>query len=793
MRTAALLASWRWRGSWRATAGLLVLAGVTAAVPLALWTAARQTATAASRFVESADVADATVMVCPRGYDPEAEGDPGPCFGYQADAETQAMRELPQVDEVTALSFLPLDVEVPGTGGPSRSLGMSILRDEASRATAMGDPVVTSGRLFRAGAHDEVVAIEAAADELGISVGDELVVRPPEGGGVAGAALTVVGIVRTPADLLPIGLESLAGPAFYARSSVQVALGDFPAFAAPTVWLEDGDVDGFVDRLRERLGGQYVRADPALAPGDLANIQQATDLESRAALATAGVAAVVAVFFVGQALSRHARAESSGEDVLLALGVTRRQQVVVALLRWLPVAGAAAVVAVILTVLASLLGPVGVARRAPWDGGLRGDGLVLGVGITAVIFSVTTIAVSGAVRAARRRLDTSPSTPAPVPPGPPGLTTGIALTWRSLRGGAALPLASAIAATALALALVIAAAGAAASLRRVTDEPARYGVPWDALVSAGPGQDLEARVAGVRGVVAAGMIAGTDAGIGTDGQVWTQAILPLRDIARTPPVIVDGREPVAEDEIALGSLTMRDADAAIGDEITVEAPGGDRPLRYRVVGAAMVTDGYEPNVGRGATVTPAGLERLDPSAVASGAELGLQVVEGPGRDEALTAVAEAFPLAVTPFPVPASVANAERILGLPLFLAVGGAALAAITLTHALVMSARRNRRELSVLRVLGFTAGQVRTALGTQASLLGVAAIVPGVVLGLIAARWGWRAVAGSFGLVSGPLVPLWVVLVGAGAALAVANLAAAAPGRRHTRLGLADALRAE
>ena len=96
--------------------------------------------------------------------------------------------------------------------------------------------------------------------------------------------------------------------------------------------------------------------------------------------------------------------------------------------------------------------------------------------------------------------------------------------------------------------------------------------------------------------------------------------------------------------------------------------------------------------------------------------------------------------------MPTSLLNAERVADLPLLLAIGAAVLAAVTFAHALLVSARRSRRELAICRALGFTHGQVRTTLSTQAVALAATAAVLGVPLGVIGARLGWRVLADAF-----------------------------------------------
>jgi hypothetical protein len=77
------------------------------------------------------------------------------------------------------------------------------------------------------------------------------------------------------------------------------------------------------------------------------------------------------------------------------------------------------------------------------------------------------------------------------------------------------------------------------------------------------------------------------------------ALIPVGGVPLTPPVLLSGRAPRTEREIALGSVTMEDAEAAVGKEVALQIPTGEAPLRFKVVGTTMVTDGFEHNVGHG--------------------------------------------------------------------------------------------------------------------------------------------------------------------------------------------------
>ena len=66
-----------------------------------------------------------------------------------------------------------------------------------------------------------------------------------------------------------------------------------------------------------------------------------------------------------------------------------------------------------------------------------------------------------------------------------------------------------------------------------------------------------------------------------------------------------------------------------------------------------------------------------------------------------------------------AVGNLARLRSLPYVLATLIAILAAGSLAHALVVSLRRNRRQLAVLKAIGFTRPQVSSVVAWQATTL--------------------------------------------------------------------------
>ncbi|MGO4300126.1 FtsX-like permease family protein [Leifsonia sp. RAF41] len=123
------------------------------------------------------------------------------------------------------------------------------------------------------------------------------------------------------------------------------------------------------------------------------------------------------------------------------------------------------------------------------------------------------------------------------------------------------------------------------------------------------------------------------------------------------------------------------------------------------------------------------------------------------------------------------------------------AVIAACGVVNTLSLSVLQRRRELGLLRALGFSAAQVRRMILAESAQLTVASVLTGLVLGTL---YGWIGAQSLLGGIPGgallaPVLP-WpflVAIVLAAAALAVA--AALAPTRRATRLSPVEALAVE
>jgi len=124
------------------------------------------------------------------------------------------------------------------------------------------------------------------------------------------------------------------------------------------------------------------------------------------------------------------------------------------------------------------------------------------------------------------------------------------------------------------------------------------------------------------------------------------------------------------------------------------------------------------------------------------------------------------------------------------------ALIAAVGMVNNLSLSVLQRTRELGLLRALGFTVGQVRRMILTEAAQLTVAAVAVGLVLGIVYGWAGAQSLLGATleqpGLVVPAIPPALVAVVVAGAII-LTLAASLAPSRRATRVAPVVALAVE
>lgn len=104
-------------------------------------------------------------------------------------------------------------------------------------------------------------------------------------------------------------------------------------------------------------------------------------------------------------------------------------------------------------------------------------------------------------------------------------------------------------------------------------------------------------------------------------------------------------------------------------------------------------------------------------------------------------------------------------------------------MAHTLTTSVRRRRRELAILKVLGFVRSQVAATVAWQSSMVVILAVVLGLPIGLAAGRWAWHVFADRLGVPPQAAVPLFAAALLVPATLLLANLVALVPARLASR----------
>jgi len=265
---------------------------------------------------------------------------------------------------------------------------------------------------------------------------------------------------------------------------------------------------------------------------------------------------------------------------------------------------------------------------------------------------------------------------------------------------------------------------------------------------------------------------------------------------RIDPTIVHGRAPRNARELALGAKLLRETDHSIGDQVVVDLRGRER--KYDIVGTTVLPGlGEAQPLARGALFTVGGIERVVPPRTRSDDIDNYVVVRlDPNADQAALlrrlqdTHANLEPIRAS---VPAEIERLRQIDAFPALLAGLTVVIAGIALGYTLVVSVRRRRRELAILRTVGFTRGQVRSTVAWQATTLAMIGLGLGIVVGFVVGERVWHAVADDLGVSPSIAVPVLGVALVIPLTVLLANAIAAVPAWSAARTPPATALRAE
>jgi hypothetical protein len=801
------------RRRWRATLLLTLLVGLAGGVVLAAVAGARRTDTVMDRFLAYHQGTNVGI---------EAQG-----------LGTDALRRLPMVADIAEGGYLAMVVAGP-SGEPNPDaygeVNPFVLLD-GPWPGASNRPILVAGRLPSGDRPLEVAVDETLADRRHLELGDTLRMwgytpAQVEGFGsvdqfqlepLGGAFdLTVTGVVRTPYDLAPVptgqdvawlGSEELyLTPAFWSAYRERVAaLG-----TGVELRLRNGlrGLDAFTAAVRRLPGGReadvYANSD---AERTVLRLERAIRIEVAAQLVFAALAALTGLFVVGQTIARQVQLDAADHPALRALGMTSGQLIAAVLLRGVLVGVGGALLATTVAVLLSLLTPIGLARRAEVVPGIAVDAPVLVLGAAGLLLAV--LARTGMAGWAAARM---PGPGRGRPPaaqrssrigdglagagGSPSAVIGTRLAFESGPGAAALPARTAAVGAVVAVAAVAAALTFGSSLGHLAGAPALQGWAGDAIVG-DPRSPMDGPDQVVRRLAGNPMVAGYSSltipplqDIRVDGVTLVAIGVDPLEGDVLPPAL-EGRQLRSAGELALGPVSLRRIGHEVGD--VVEVASGDRRQRLRIVGTTLLQSrlSNDLRLGAGALLTLDDLRRLVPDAAPN-----MFLVEyAPGADPeaAFQSLRRDFGRIVLRPLDNEEVENLARVGGLPYVLAGLLALLGVGTIGHTLVSSIRHRRRDLAVLKTLGFVRGQVRATVAWQATGFAVLAVVAGIPLGVAAGRWAWVLVNQGLHSLAGPVTPTLAVLAVVPATVLVANLVAALPARAAAATRPAVVLRSE
>ena len=559
-------------------------------------------------------------------------------------------------------------------------------------------------------------------------------------------------------------------------------------------WVDSRYAEYWIS-VRLRHGAADIPALQAVAATDLvreaddaAKIQPSIDHQAQALWLAAGFGALLALILLASPLLRLASVAAAGHPALRALGMTRRQLMTVDVARAAAIGAFAAVTSVAVAFALSTLTPIGLARELEPDPGFTFDRFVLPLGGALVLLAVVLAGAAASAQATRQPAERPPTAGRPLADAlarwglPLTAVSGLRLALTRGRGTAAVPIAGTLLGAVAAVAVVAVALTFTASLDHLFSTPRLYGQNWDYATNYA--------VPSVAHVRASRLISdaaqGGEADVLLDGRLVHVAAMD--DIkGRIGPVVTEGRQPERSDEIVLTRKVLHALGAGVGD--SVEARLGTHRARLRVVGRAVMPESVCSCPRPRGAMTFQAFKQLSPRAEPWVFEA--RVAPEADRAGAIARLERAY---VHPAPgPPKTIADFEGIRSLPVVVSALLAAIAAATLAHTLVTAIRRRRRQLAVLKTLGFDRRQLLATVAWQATTFAALGLVIGLPLGIAAGRWAWYLFAEQIEVVPEPVTPVPLVLLVVPAALLLANLVAALPAWSAARTRAAAVLRAE
>jgi len=849
-RTATHVLWYRFRAAFRRRrAGYLTLAvliGLLGGVAMASLVAARRTYSSYPRFLAGTNPSD--LIVQPNG---------GCCTYQDAVHFFAQIARLPHVKQAeTATSVSAATITPRGGIGTVLQSQVQLISSPDGLFSHQDRVTIVRGRAVNPAHPDEVVASARAAALPGLHVGSRVPVGVWSGGQkkitpfYRKLDLTVVGIGVFNIQVLQDDIDSartgfLLGAPSLARQFSSCCTSD----TYVGLQLTGGSrYDAAVAQEYEQLentspfyahgGGQLLQVLQIYDTSVIeAEAQRATRPEA-IALGVFGLIAGLAALIIGaQSISRQLQAGAGDTEILRGLGAGPAVTTTDGLPGILGAIGAGSLMAAAVTVGLSPLTLFGPVRSAEPSSGIYLDAAVLGLGVLVLFVVLGMVSAVIGYRLAPHRAAArgqaagrgSGAVRAALGAGlPASAVAGTRFALEPGRGRTAVPVRSVITGAVLTIGVVMATLTFGASLDSLVSHPALYGWNFDYALYATDGWGplppaVTALVNHDRSVQAATGVYFLTVQIDRQQQTVPAILSPAHPAVG--PRILSGHGLDSPGQIVLGAATLAQLHKRVGDTVRVYLGSVIRGTELRIVGTAALptigdTLGVHASLSTGAlfatTVVPASVLTKEygpeggPNSIFVRLRPGTSQTAGPRSLEKIARtynqlahspriLAHAGPSAlqlqasVLPPQRPAEIVNYRSMGTLPAILAGGLAAGAVAGLGLTLVASVRRRRRDFALLKTLGFTRRQLAGAVAWQSTVITAAGLVIGVPLGIAAGRWLWLLFARELSAVPDPVIPAASIALAALAALILANLVAAIPGRSAARTRAALALKSE
>jgi hypothetical protein len=829
---------------WGGYLAIILLVGGVGGLAMGSIAGARRTQSSYPRFLASVHPSDLSVSV----YNFATQGGPGPPLG----STFAHLAGVKQVREVVTPTVVPLTPD----GAPRLStLNLVVTLGSLDGEFSDDDRLaVTSGRRADPGRADEIVMTASAARILDVLVGQVVPLGlyvhsqmnlPGFGTPKVAPRLVVrarlVGIVALDNQIVQDDIDRAYGFTFVTPTLLHEVAAIAPREVSPEGYglqLSGGSRD--VPKVEQEIVAlipPHLTYEFHVTSRVVSDVELAIKPESVALGGFGVIAALVALVLGIQAISRQIRWGDEERNILRALGAGPVAAAGDGLIGIAAAVVLAAVVAVGVAVALSPLSPLGPVRPVYPDPGIAVDWTVLGVGFAVFVAVLGFAAVALSYRSAphRRSQTTSVRTrTSSVTRGaeaagiPVAGVIGVRFALEPGRGRTAVPVRSALFGTVMAVALLVATLTFASGLHTLVSTPSLYGWNWNYMIN--PSNDVPPQTLKLLNRdsdVAAWTAIATYTSAELDGQ--TVPFLITSPKPTVAPPILSGRDLEGKDEIVLGAATLALLHKRVGDTVkmSVGAPKSGQlyipPTPLRIVGTATFPAvGYSSfvadhtSMGTGALVStailpPAFVKAIngpDPNLDGPGlvfvrlrsgvsSAVGLanlqKIAESANKIFAADPNAAGDEVGVLGVQHPVQIVNYRSIGSTPVVLAAGLALGAIVALALTLVASVRHRRRDLALLRALGFTPRQLAAVIAWQSTVTAVVGVIVGIPVGIVVGRQLWTVFARNIDAVPVATVPaLSVLFVGLGA-LIFANLVAALPGEIAARTPTSIVLRAE